>query len=136
MILQVGVKTLVRNSSDAYLFIKRLRPLPTGEGICWDIPGGRIEPDDTSILEALRREVREETSLHIEGTPELLAAQDVPVTPADLHVVRLTYSVKTTGRVRLGSDHQAYLWLPLRDSLKLKTDPYLEKVLKQLAQSQ
>jgi 8-oxo-dGTP diphosphatase len=41
----------------------------------WDLPGGRIEPAEL-VVEALRREVREETGLEVTGQPQFLFVQE------------------------------------------------------------
>lgn len=55
MNLQVGVKALIKNSEDKYLFIKRSRLLGSEKETQWDIPGGRIETNE-NLMEALARE--------------------------------------------------------------------------------
>lgn len=130
MKLQVGVKALINNRHGQYLFIKRTKELPTGEGIVWDIPGGRLSPDeDKSLGDALRREVAEEVGMSISGTPKLLEAQDILSLEADLHVIRLTFEVTATGTVRLSDEHQEFAWLSLEAARKLATDPYLKELL-------
>lgn len=54
MKLQVGVKVLIQNSQGQYLLLQRSQPLPDGSGIKWDIPGGRIEPEE-SLEDGLKR---------------------------------------------------------------------------------
>ena len=133
MKLQVGVKALIRNPQGRYLFLERAKPLPTGEGICWDIPGGRLGAnEDIALDQALRREILEETGMHLTGTPLLLAAQDILNKPADLHVIRLTYSVTATGEPHLSEEHRDFEWLSLEEGRKLKTDPYLQAILEQM----
>src|SRR6266545_8127579 len=42
---------------------------------CWDIVGGHVEPGET-LLEALSREVEEETGWRVTGTPVLVHTAD------------------------------------------------------------
>src|SRR3989344_8931904 len=87
--LQVGVKILLKNKDGKYLLLRRsLKKYPEIQGR-WDIVGGRINPGST-LLENLKREVKEETGLTLTGTPRLLAAQDI-LRNNGRHVVRLTY---------------------------------------------
>ena len=96
MILQVGVKALIKNDKGQYLFLRRSERMEAEIEPHWDIPGGRI--DSTERLEqALAREIAEETNLTLSGVPQLIAAQDILVPAKDLHVVRLTYLVSVGG---------------------------------------
>jgi 8-oxo-dGTP pyrophosphatase MutT (NUDIX family) len=42
---------------------------------CWDIVGGHVEPGE-QLLDALRREIREETGWELAGTPQLAHVSD------------------------------------------------------------
>lgn len=116
MELQVGVKVLLKNKEGKYLLLKRNRDkypeMPTLD--LWDIVGGRIEIG-TPLLENLKREVKEETSLDLVDTPKLIAAQDI-LRLSVKHVVRLTYMATIDGEPRLDDDHVEYRWLT-RDEL-------------------
>lgn len=128
MKLQVGVKVLLQNDKDEYLLIRRSGMMDSEEEPHWDIPGGRIEPDE-KLHQALQREIREETSLEVSGDFTLLAAQDIMVPAKDLHVVRLTYSAKGGGEVVISHEHQDSLWVTGSKALDLNLDPYLREVL-------
>ena len=52
---------IVRDDAGRLLVVRRGRP--PGAGL-WSVPGGRVEPGETDI-EAVRREVREETGLEV-----------------------------------------------------------------------
>jgi 8-oxo-dGTP diphosphatase len=128
MKLQVGVKALIQNSSGKYLLLRRAKTMINETETHWDIPGGRIEPEE-ALQDALRREIIEETSLQIETEPELLTAQDIFVPAADLHVVRLTYRLQGDGDVALSHEHQDTKWVTLEEALALNLDPYLREAL-------
>lgn len=130
MKLQVGVKVLIKNSRDEYLFLRRSKRLATdSNATSWDIPGGRIDPEE-HLLKALKREVEEEISCHIDSTPELIAAQDIFVPDKDLHVVRLTYLIKENiPTINLSDEHDEYRWVSLDGVNSINVEPYLAEVL-------
>lgn len=128
MKLQVGVKIIIRNAADEYLLLERAGAMPSDGKTYWDIPGGRINENEP-LLEALHREVAEETGLSVMGEPELLSAQDIFVEKADLHVVRLTYVGSATGEVVLSEEHGDYKWASKDELLAENADPYLRKVV-------
>lgn len=118
MELQVGVKILLRNKEGKYLLIKR-SPIkyPNASGT-WDIAGGRIEPGST-LLDNLKREVGEETSLELIDEPKLLGAQDILRVPGK-HVVRLTYTGTAEGQVKLDEkENTEFKWLSINEIKKV-----------------
>jgi 8-oxo-dGTP diphosphatase len=130
MVLQVGVKAFIQNKEGKYLLLLRATPYDPGKLCKWDIPGGRINTDEP-ILEALAREIKEETNLQMRGTPHFLFAQDI--FHGDKHVVRLTYTAKAAGKITLDkNEHTEFGWFTLSEIKKLYHDIYLTPVLKLL----
>lgn len=114
MELQVGVKVFLQNKEGKYLLLHRNTEKYKSTQGTWDIVGGRIEKG-TPLLENLRREVTEETSLSITSEPKLLYAQDIFV-GEERHVVRLTYTAETEGELVLDtSENDVYAWLTLEE---------------------
>lgn len=128
MKLQVGVKALIQNDRGEYLLLRRSQVMENEVEAHWDIPGGRIEPEEP-LEQALRREIKEETGLDTAGDPVLLKAQDIFVEKADLHVVRLTYSLRGSGDVTISDEHQEMRWVVPNELITLNLDPYLRQVL-------
>jgi 8-oxo-dGTP diphosphatase len=129
MQLQIGVKVLIQNSNNEYLFLQRSQLLSSDVKSSWDIPGGRINSDEY-LEDALVREVFEETGATLDGEPQLLAAQDIFVNAKDLHVVRLTYSMSADiTNIILSDEHQDYVWRRLDDVADLYIEPYLKEVI-------
>ena len=127
MILQVGVKALIKRG-DTFLFLRRSADFKNGEQ-AWDIPGGRIEPDE-ALESALEREVFEETGMKELAVGQLVAAQDIFVEAKDLHVVRLTYTATSEGEVRISDEHSEYRWMTKDEVLsESHIDGYLKEVL-------
>lgn len=128
MKLQVGVKALIENNEGKYLFMRRSQTFERETEAHWDIPGGRIEPEE-ALVEGLAREIREETGLELQGTSTLLAAQDIFVQSADLHVVRLTYVAQASGELSLSDEHEEHTWMSIEEAIASNLDPYLAEVL-------
>jgi len=127
---QIGVKVLIQNSLGEYLFLKRSKLILSDPIPGWDIPGGRIEAGE-ELLEALSREVQEETGHELEGEPKLLAAQDIFVEKRDLHVVRLTYRVQEdVKRVVLSHEHTDFAWFLPKHLQDMTFEPYLDETIK------
>jgi len=131
MKLEVAVKALIQNDEGKYLLLQRTSPLVDGSGIRWDIPGGRINSDE-KLLDALAREIHEETGLIMTEPLQLLKAQDMLISDKDWHVVRLTYLVQLSGTVKLSSEHQAYQWATLAEATNLDVDDYVRELLSTL----
>lgn len=130
MNLHVGVKALIQNSQQQYLFMRRSRAFGDEAEPHWDIPGGRIDAKEP-LFEALMREIKEETNLNIGSMPKLLAAQDIFASHVDLHVVRLTYLLKGEGIPALSDEHEEFQWLTAEEALASQLDPYTREVLEQ-----
>ena len=108
MELQVGVKALLKNKEGKYLLLRRNPKKYPEVGPKWDIIGGRIHPG-SPLLENLKREILEEAGLNYQGTPKLVAAQDI-LKLADKHVVRLTYIGEMDGEPKIDEEHLEARW--------------------------
>lgn len=129
--LQIGVKILLKNKKGKYLLLRRsVKKYPEVGDNRWDIVGGRINPGVT-LLENLRREVKEETGLKLVGEPHLVAAQDILRIPGR-HVVRLTYIGEAGGEIRIDSDeHDDYKWYAKEKMKHLEgVDMYFRELLR------
>ncbi len=129
ILLQVGVKAFLKNKEGKYLLVHRTPEKYKNTKGTWDIVGGRINPGQT-LLENLKREVREETQLEITSEPKLILAQDIIRLP-ERHVVRLTYVASTIGEPVLDvSENNDFKWLTI-DEIRTNEDLdiYVKEVL-------
>lgn len=125
IILEVGVKAFIQNKEGKYLLLKRAKPYPGGTKYKWDIPGGRIVPGEP-LLDALAREIREETGMNLVGEPQLLAAQDI-LRVSEKHVVRLTYMADAEGNITLNpEEHSEFGWFTVNEMKQMETDNYIK----------
>mgnify|MGYP006352969321 FL=1 len=131
MNLQVGVKILLKNKEGKYLLVRRDAKKYPEVGAKWDIVGGRIDPG-TTLIENLKREVKEETGLLIDGEPTIIKVQDI-LRVEGLHVVRLTYTGEADGEVILSDEHDKYDWFTLDEMLELEPmDIYFKEILNEM----
>lgn len=129
MKLQVGVKLIIQSNGKVLLLQRRGYEHLDGT---WDIPGGRINPDE-SLENALRREVQEEIGAQFTSSPRLLRAQDIFVPKKVVHVVRLTYIIDERVEVmQLSDEHSAAQYMSLTEAIKHVDEPLLHEVLLEL----
>lgn len=83
----------------------------------YDVAGGRITPGEF-LLDALRREVKEETGLEIEIGAPFFADESIPrpqVRSEEWQIVKVYFPCKATGEVKLSKDHDHYEWIDPKD---------------------
>lgn len=87
----------------------------------WGIPGGKIERGEEAVA-ALKREIREETSLEITGIEFVLAQDciDSPEFQRPEHFILLNYIAKATSKtVVLNDEAEEFQWLTPCNALSL-----------------
>ena len=128
ILLQVGVKILLKNSDGKFLLLRRsLEKYPEIKGR-WDIVGGRIDPG-IALKENLIREIDEETGLTLVGEPTLIAAQDI-LRSAGRHVVRLTFVGVARGDILLDtSENDMFQW---HTATEIRNHPDLDMYVREL----
>lgn len=126
--IQIGVKALIFNKSGKVLLLKCVPH--ENSRIYWDMPGGRMEKNE-SLLNCLRREVFEETCIKKIKIGEIIAVQEFQCDCK--RVIRLTYVSRVTSEsvIKLSSEHSEYKWASLDELAGIKNlDNYLRQILK------
>jgi 8-oxo-dGTP diphosphatase len=98
-LFHVGQKALIDRDGEVLIVFR--------QNAWFDFPGGRINEGETDIIEALKREVREETTLEVEvGQPfaTWLGRGDTTY----LVAYRCRY---VSGEVRLSDEHAGFQWV-------------------------
>ena len=98
-LFEVGQKAFIERNGEVLVVF-----FPNG----WlDLPGGRIDEGETDLVEALKREVREETTLEIEVGPPFATWLGRGNT-----VYLVGYHCRyVSGEVQLSDEHDAYRWV-------------------------
>jgi len=104
----------------------------------WGIPGGKVKGGET-CLEALRREIKEETNLDID-TVEFVLVQDCIHSPEfyrAAHFVLLNYTCRCASgvEVRLNDEAQEFQWAGLEDALALALNQPTRVLLDRVARA-
>lgn len=87
---------------------------------CWELPGGKPDPDET-IDATARREAREESGLSVTITGVAGVGEG---NIAGVHVALLILESRTRGtKVTLSDEHDDFRWLPLEQIASLKLRP-------------
>jgi ADP-ribose pyrophosphatase YjhB (NUDIX family) len=131
LILQVGVKVLLKNKDGLYLLMRSNPKKYPEKGARWDIVGGRINAGST-LMENLKREVKEESNLDLAEEPVLMAAQDILRVPGR-HVVRLTYIGNIEGEPKIDEESTEYKWFTA-DEVKALSYEELDIYFKELVE--
>jgi phosphoglycolate phosphatase-like HAD superfamily hydrolase/ADP-ribose pyrophosphatase YjhB (NUDIX family) len=105
----------------------------------WGIPGGKTKYGESS-LDALRREIKEETDLEIDGI-EFVLVQDCVESPEfyrPAHFVLLNYFCRVAGaeQVRLNEEANAYRWLRFEAALQLPLNTPTRRLLEVMQKDQ
>lgn len=85
--LRVNVVGLVVDGADVLLIHQRYAPSP----VCWDLPGGRLDPAE-DLITGLRREMTEETGLaEVQMQGILTVFEAFYPEPGGEHTVNIVY---------------------------------------------
>jgi 8-oxo-dGTP diphosphatase len=135
---QVGVKALIRNAQGQVLLLK------TGEGFHtahWDFPGGRIQEGQTA-LEALRREIEEETGITEIGDVEFfqgcISNHELTfegMKPVGLVLMTYKVTIPAGSNILLSDEHETYEWVSMAEVAERLKEKYPAELTDLLAKT-
>ncbi|MCA9379778.1 NUDIX domain-containing protein [Candidatus Dojkabacteria bacterium] len=129
-----GQKALIINDAGKILIIKRDKELIYIEK--WDVPGGKLDNDET-LIEALTREIKEEVGLELHKIIcTLTSSKFEGKLSGNLTIYRNIYLCRADGEIKLSSEHSEYKWVSPGDltNFEFGEDDDLSYVLKSLPQ--
>lgn len=129
----IGAKALIFNSQEKILLLQRDHPI---KKIYWDLPGGRVQKEE-SVKETLIRELKEEIGLdtHSPLIPFGMYLTDIRIpTEQNVGVIFSIFTCKPSMPFQpiLSKEHFHFEWLtPLQLSERLMQYPeeFIEKLL-------
>lgn len=125
-----SVKALIVDDQQCCLVLKR--SAASKNNACkWDLPGGKCDPGE-SLSEALRREVLEETGLHITLRRVVGAAQ--AELPQRIVAYLLLEATPTATAVKLSDEHDAFQWRPRAELPTLDVPEQFRRPLQRYAE--
>lgn len=119
----IGAKALILNNEGKILLFERDHPI---KKLYWDLPGGRVQKDE-SIHETLLRELKEEIGLETASTFHpfgmFLTNIRIPTKAESVGLVFAIFKCHLSNKFHpvLSKEHISFEWLsPLQASNKLK----------------
>lgn len=125
-IFHLGVKALIRNKEGNILLLQVNKDILKGYSgePYWDIPGGRIQKNQT-VEETLKREVEEETGikeiLSISKLDMVLSKIRIPIAESSVGLILAVYicTVADNTEIKLSEEHTSFGWFKPQEASKL-----------------
>jgi len=122
---KIGEYAIIFNSKKQFLLLQ----FGKNHNYTWHFPGGRLNHGEQSV-EALYREVKEETNLEIHDVKAVFTKMLYGESPK--YAVFFTAKVKEPYTVKISDEHQSYHWYSKKDldSIDFKHDFYKDLLLR------
>lgn len=121
---RIVVGGIISVAGDEVLFLKRSKHefMPDS----WEIPSGGIEEGE-SMLQALKREIKEETNLEVFDVVDFVSSVDYLA--KDNKCLQLNFNVCCSGDVQLSNEHSEFIFSDV-DSFINNLDDFMLRVIK------
>lgn len=135
-LFQIGIKALIMNEDNKLLLLSS----DASDGSTrWDMPGGRMDDDET-FLQTLERELTEEIGCTYVGDPEYfatsLSSARIPVGDKQLGLVLVTYRahIPNNTQIQLNDYETGYAWFDSLEASKLLSNKYPSDFTQRISQ--
>ncbi len=113
IMVKATVGAIIEKDKKVLLTKRKVEPFKNN----WCIPGGHIESGE-SVVEAIKREVKEEVGIDFE--PEFFGYFDEIIPKINWYAVVLVFKGKFKGEVKPNEEVKEYRWFPKDDIKNLK----------------
>ena len=126
---RIKVSVLVKNKNDKILLLKRKSDDKFPD--MWEFPGGRKEKGET-LLEAIKRELYEETGLFLDNGFKYLDETNFLIKGDVKRVNAIFFSAKTNKQRINVTEHEKYGWFTIDEAIKLVDFEFLKLLLEKI----
>lgn len=106
------VRLIIPDRAGRVLLLRRARTA-YGEG-GWCLPGGKVDYGET-VTEAVRKELREETSLEVGEVRFLFYQDSLPPEPGSMHCINLYFECSVSGDLEMNPESSEWAWIGPED---------------------
>jgi len=126
----VGVGAVIIEN-DRILLVKRANEPNKGK---WSVPGGLVRVGE-SLVDALKREIREEVGVEIEVDDVACVSEEIFRNgEVRFHYVIIDFFARIThGSVRPGSDAAEIRWVPIHEVDKIETVDFVKELINSIS---
>lgn len=109
---KIVAKAIIFDQDRVLILRKSLAERSAKDTHGWDFPGGGLEPDEP-IMEALAREVREETGLEVKVIAPAYIYDEIR---EEKHLLILKFACdRPTGQLTLSFEHESHYWVHVNE---------------------
>lgn len=115
----IGVCAKIKDSAGKICLVRR----GTGDtsALAWEMPGGSVDGEE-SIVEALAREMKEETGLSLAAPARYVGCFDFHNIEKGIKKRKFCFEVGAQGEVALGPDHADHKFFTIEEIKAMSTD--------------
>lgn len=105
---KIAAKAIIFDQDTVLLLKRSAQEREGNEDHIWDFPGGSLEPQEP-IMDALKREVMEETGLTVNVISPAYIYDDIQ---GERHLIILKFVCdQPAGQLKLSAEHDSYHWI-------------------------